>query len=86
MYLSEKLLPLLFGDAPLKDSRSALFIELALMDLVGFRALDYASHLHLIIEKFLSQDVGKQGLGPLGDYGHDLVGRGCFFECRAPMM
>jgi hypothetical protein len=54
MYLGEKLLPLLFGDAPLKDPRSAPFIELALMDLVCFRAPDYASCLRLIIREFLS--------------------------------
>ena len=52
MYLSEKLLPLLFGDAPLNDPCSALFKELALMDLVCFRALNYVSRLLLIIGEF----------------------------------
>ena len=37
MNFCQKLPPFLFGDAPLKDSGSAFFIQFSLMDPVGFR-------------------------------------------------
>ena len=49
----QKVPPFLFGDAPLKDSGSAFFIQLSLMDLVGFRSPHYAAGLVLVLGKFL---------------------------------
>ena len=49
----QKLPPFLFGDAPLKDSGSAFFIQLSLMDPVGFRSPHYAACLILVLGKFL---------------------------------
>ena len=45
--------PFLFGDAPSKDSGSAFFIQLSLVDPVGFRSPDYAACLILVLGKFL---------------------------------
>ena len=49
----QKLLPFLFGDAPLKDSGSAFFIQLSLIDPVGFRSPNYAACLILVLGMFL---------------------------------
>ena len=49
----QKLLPFLFGDAPLKDFGSAFSIQLSLVDLVGFRSPHYAACLTLVLRKFL---------------------------------
>ena len=49
----QKLPPFLFGDAPLKDSGSAFFIQLSLVDPVGFRLPHYAACLILVLRKFL---------------------------------
>ena len=53
MNFCQKLLPFLFGDAPLKDSGSAFFIQLSLVDPVGFRSPHYAACLILVLGKFL---------------------------------
>ena len=53
MDFCQKLPPFLFGDAPLKDSGSAFFIQLSLVDPVGFRSPYYAACLILVLEKFL---------------------------------
>ena len=45
----QKVPPLLFGDAPLKDSCSAFLIKLSLVDLVGFRSPHYAVCLILVL-------------------------------------
>ena len=45
MDFCQKLPPFLFGDAPLKDCGSAFFIQLSLVDPVGFRSLHYAAGL-----------------------------------------
>ena len=44
----QKVLPFLFGDAPLKDSGSAFLIKLSLVDLVGFRSPHCAASLILV--------------------------------------
>ena len=49
MDFCQKLLPFLFGDAPLKDSGCAFLIKLSLMDLVGFRSPHYATSLILVL-------------------------------------
>ena len=49
----QKLPPFLFGDAPLKDSGSAFFIQLSLVDPVGFGSPHYAACLILVLGKFL---------------------------------
>ena len=49
----QELPPFLFGDAPLKDSGSAVLIKLSLVDLVGFRSPHYAACLILVLGKFL---------------------------------
>ena len=49
MYFSQELPPLLFGDAPLKDSGCTFLIKLSLMDLVGFRSPHYAASLILVL-------------------------------------
>ena len=51
MNFCQKLSPLLFGDAPLKDSGSAFLINLSLVDLVGFRSPHYAACLILVLRK-----------------------------------
>ena len=53
MDFCEKLLPFLFGDAPLKDSGGAFLIKLSLVDLVGFRSPHNAACLILVFGKFL---------------------------------
>ena len=53
MDFSQEVLPLLFGDAPLKDSGSAFLIKLSLMDSVGFGSPHYAVCLILVLGKFL---------------------------------
>ena len=53
MNFCQKLLPFLFGDAPLKDFGSAFSIQLSLVDLVGFRSPHYAACLILVLGKFL---------------------------------
>ena len=49
----QKVPPFLFGDAPLKDSSSAFFIQFSLMDPVGLRSPHYAACLILVLRKFL---------------------------------
>ena len=49
----QKLLPFLFGDAPLKDSGSAFLLKLSLMDFVGFGSPHYAACLILVFGEFL---------------------------------
>ena len=46
---SQKVSPFLFGDAPLKDSGSAFFVQFSLMDPVGFRSPHYAACLILVL-------------------------------------
>ena len=53
MNFSQKVLPFLFGDAPLKDSGSAFLIKLSLVDSIGFRSPHYAAGLVLVLGKFL---------------------------------
>ena len=53
MNFCQKLPPLLFGDAPLKDSGSAFLIKLSLMHFIGFRSPHYAACLVLVRGKFL---------------------------------
>ena len=52
MNFSQEIPPLLFGDAPLKDSGSAFLIKLSLVDFVGFRSPHYATGLVLVLGKF----------------------------------
>ena len=49
MNFSQKVSPFLFGDTPLKDSGSAFFIQLSLMDPVGLRSPHYAACLILVL-------------------------------------
>ena len=70
----QKLLPFLFGDAPLKDSGCALLIKLSLVDLVGFRSPHYAACLILVLGEFLPSEVGKEWFCPRGDDSHYYVG------------
>ena len=49
MNFSQEIPPLLFGDAPLKDSGSAFLIKLSLVDSVGFRSPHYAAGLVLVL-------------------------------------
>ena len=53
MNFSQKILPFLFGDTPLKDSGCAFLVKLSLMDLIGFRSPYYAAGLVLVLGKFL---------------------------------
>ena len=54
MDFCQKLPPFLFGDAPLKDSGSAFFVQFSLMDPVGLGSPYYAACLILVLRKFLS--------------------------------
>ena len=74
MNFSQEVPPFLFGDAPLKDSGSAFFIQLSLMDLVGFRSPHYAACLILVLREFLPGKVGEEWFCPRGDDGHYYVG------------
>ena len=49
----QKVPPFLFGDAPLKDSGSAFFVQFSLMDPVGLGSPHYAACLILVLRKFL---------------------------------
>ena len=53
MNFSQEVPPLLFGDAPLKDSGSAFLIKLSLVDSVGFGSPHYAACLILVLGEFL---------------------------------
>ena len=53
MNFSQKLPPLLFGDASLKYSGSAFLIKLSLVDIVGFRAPHNATCFILVLREFL---------------------------------
>ena len=58
MDFRQEIPPLLFGDAPLKDSGSAFLIKLSLMDSIGFRSPHYAAGLVLVLREFLPSKVG----------------------------
>ena len=58
MNFSQKVLPFLFGDAPLKDYGIALFVQFSLMDSIGFRSPHYAAGLVLVLREFLPSKVG----------------------------
>ena len=53
MDFSQEIPPLLFGDAPLKDSGCAFLIKLSLVDFIGFRSPHYVAGLVLVLGKFL---------------------------------
>ena len=57
---SQEAPPLLFGDAPLKDSGSAFLIKFSLMDSIGFRSPHYAAGLVLVLREFLPR--GRLGM------------------------
>ena len=64
MNFSQKVPPLLFRDAPLKDSGSAFLIKLPLVDSLGFRSPHYASCLILVLEEYLPSKVGEEWFHP----------------------
>ena len=74
MNFSQEVPPLLFGDAPLKDSSSAFLIKLSLVDSVGVRSPHYAACLILVLGELLPIKIGQEGLSPWGDNGHYYVG------------
>ena len=74
MNFSQEVPPLLFGDAPLKDSGSAFLIKLSLVDSVGFGSPHYAACLILVLGEFLPSKVGEEWFYPWGDDGHYYVG------------
>ena len=74
MNFSQKVPPLLFGDAPLKDFGSAFLIKLSLVDSVGLGSPHYAVCLILVLGEFLPSKVGEEWFCPQGDDGHYYVG------------
>ena len=74
MNFCQKLPPLLFGDAPLKDSGSAFLIKLSLVNSVGFGSPHYAAYLILVLGEFLPSKVGEEWFCPPGDDSHYYVG------------
>ena len=58
MYFHQELSSLLFRDAPLENSGSALLVQFTLMNFVGFKTLNYVTGLILIIRKLLPIKVG----------------------------
>ena len=54
MNFCQKFPPFLFGDAPLKDSGGAFFVQFSLMDPVGLGSPHYAACLILVLRKILS--------------------------------
>ena len=74
MDFSQEIPPLLFRDAPLKDSGSAFLIKLSLVDSVGFGSPHYAACLILVLGEFLPSKVGEEWFCPRGDNGHYYVG------------
>ena len=84
MYFCQELPSLLFGDAPLKDSGGALFVQFTLMHFEGFRAPNYAPSFILIVGELLHIKVGQECFGPWSDNSHDLMSRGCYLDIRPP--
>ena len=70
MDFGQKLPSLFFEDTSLKDSGSAFFVELSVMDLVGFRAPNNAASLILILRELSPIKVGQEWFGPWGNYCH----------------
>ena len=64
MYFYQELPSLLFGDTPLEDSGSALFVQFTLMHFEGFRAPNYASGFIIIVGKVLPIKVGQEWFAP----------------------
>src|SRR5215216_3709833 len=58
MYFGQELLPLLFGDASLKNSSSAFLVEFSFVNFVGLRTSNYATGLVLVIGELLPIKVG----------------------------
>ena len=67
---SQELPPLFLGDTSLKYSGSAFLVEFSIVNLVGFRALDNAASLILILREFSPIEVGQEGFGPWGNDCH----------------
>ena len=84
MYFGQELPPLLFGDTSLKDSSSALLVELSFMNFVGFRASNDTTSLILVIRELAPIKVGQEKFSPWSDYRHDYMGGRCWFGARAP--
>ena len=76
MYFRQELSSLLFGDAPLENSGSALLV-FSFVNFVGFRTPNYATGLILVIRKLLPIKVGQERFSPSSNNGHDLMRRRC---------
>ena len=84
MNLSQELPPFFLRDTSLKYSGSAFLVEFSVVNLVGFRALDNAASLILILREFSPIKVGQEGFGPWGNDCHYEMGRWCYFGGWAP--
>jgi hypothetical protein len=74
MNFSQKVLPFLFRDTPLKDSGGDFLIKLSFVDFIGFRSPHYVACLILVLGEFLPSKVGEEWFFPWGDDGHYYVG------------
>jgi hypothetical protein len=84
MYFGQELPSLLFGDTSLKNSSSTFLAEFSFMNLVGFRASNYATGLILVLRELPPIKVGQEGFGPWSNDSHDYMGGRCHFGARAP--
>ena len=70
MDFTQELSSLFFGDTSLKDFGSSFLVELSVMDLVGFRALNDAASLILVLKELSPIKLGQERFGPWGNYCH----------------
>ena len=83
MDFSQVLPPFLLGDASLENSGGTFLVEFPFVDFVSFRMPDYAACFVLVFGELLPILVGQERLSPWGNYGHNFVGRRCYFGGRA---
>ena len=79
MDFGQELPSFFFGDTSLKDSGSALLVELSFMSLVGFRTSNDATSLILVFGELPPIKVGQEGFGPWGNDCHDEMCRRRYF-------
>ena len=79
VYFSQELPSLIFGNTSLKDPGGTFLVQFSIMNFVGFRTSNDATGLSLILKELIPSEVGKERLGPWGNYSHNFMGRWCYF-------
>ena len=80
VYFRQELSSLFFGDTSSKDSGSTFLVQFSFMNFVGFRMSNDATGLSLVLRELIPSEVGKERLGPWGNYSHNFMGRWCYFS------